>query len=133
MWEISVSDLSAAGSSAQGIPSAGVPVPGVGSGGGLSPPPPGVQLILIVFIYKAPGVPRVYVMTISPVKQASLVKLLVTTADAVLPDMVFVAFVDIIATPPTVTAIVIWVPLFAHALTSIELIPQAVSELQYVA
>ena len=29
MWQISVSDSSAAGSSAQGIPSAGVPVPGV--------------------------------------------------------------------------------------------------------
>ena len=49
MWQISVSDSSAAGSSAQGIPSAGVPVPGVGSGGGLSPPPPGVHSLITTY------------------------------------------------------------------------------------
>ena len=83
IWQISVSDLSAAGSSAQGIPSAGVPVPGVGSGGGLSPPPPEVQLLHVTTIFLI----RAWILVV-PV----LVNVILLDSPVQVPILVFVVY-----------------------------------------
>ena len=104
MWQISVSDLSAAGSSAQGIPSAGVPVPGVGSGGGLSPPPPGVQLLIdkaCIYMFFLLVLECLIVMMISPDKALADVNF-----KSVLLDVNALLESATSSVPPTVTVAV---------------------------